>query len=153
MSDMRNPGQVSGPSEDGYHSPMAPDTLTVEVVRRPPRSARLSLSGDLDYDSADHLLRVAGQVVRDGCRDLVVDLSTLGICDSSGLGALIEVSHLCRTADGRMRLAGAGPHLRQLLARTGLDEVFEIQARTGLGPSTSAPTGLDASSGSPASGA
>ncbi|BCJ69941.1 STAS domain-containing protein [Polymorphospora rubra] len=147
MSDAAEPAQVSEPAGSGYDAAMAQDTLTIEVVRRNPRSARLQLSGDLDYDSADHLLRAAGQVLRDGSRDLVVDVSALGICDSSGLGALIEVFHNCRDADGGMRIVGIGPHLKQLLARTGLDEVFEVQARTGLGGSTSAPTGLDASSG------
>ncbi|MBB3733822.1 anti-anti-sigma factor [Nonomuraea dietziae] len=55
---------------------------------------------------------------------VIVDLSELAFCDSSGLSALITVRHQMTAADQPLALARAHDMVERILHRTGLDRVF-----------------------------
>jgi len=57
---------------------------------------------------------------------LVVDLAGARHIDSSGLGALLEISHRIEDAGVRLVLSGLNRPVRRMLDRTGLDMVFQI---------------------------
>lgn len=59
---------------------------------------------------------------------LVIDMSALDFIDCSSLGALLRVQRLARAGGGDVVLAAPQPHVQRLLALTGIDEAFCVQA-------------------------
>ncbi|MFC4062760.1 STAS domain-containing protein [Planomonospora corallina] len=55
---------------------------------------------------------------------LILDLSELTFCDSTGLAVLVATSRRSRERGTRLMLAGVGGRLARLLAITGLSEAF-----------------------------
>jgi anti-anti-sigma regulatory factor len=55
-------------------------------------------------------------------------MSALDFIDCSSLGALLRVQGLARRGGGDVVLAAPQPHVLRLLALTGNDEVFSVQA-------------------------
>ncbi|MEV6691904.1 STAS domain-containing protein [Micromonospora sp. NPDC051196] len=106
---------------------MSSPLLAIEVSRFDAGRAELRLTGDLDFDSAPELITAVEKLRRDGYRQLVIDLAGVGLCDSSGLSALV-VAH--RGSPVPLRLVGINPSLRHLLDRTGLAELLEVSAAT-----------------------
>jgi anti-sigma B factor antagonist len=102
---------------------MAAQLLTIEVTRLDAGRARLRLAGELDFDTAPQLIAVAAELRRDGCEELLFDLSGVSLCDSSGLSAFV-VAH--RAGTRAIRLSGVAPQLQQLLDRTGLAELLAM---------------------------
>ncbi|GAB3808461.1 STAS domain-containing protein [Micromonospora zhanjiangensis] len=105
---------------------MKREALAIEVVRSGPETARLRLRGDLDFETAGSLVSAAATARGDGFRQLEVDLSGLGMCDSSGLSALIDIFKAGERTGGSVRLTDVGDQLRRLLHRTGLDDVLGV---------------------------
>ncbi|MGK5673763.1 STAS domain-containing protein [Micromonospora sp. URMC 106] len=100
---------------------MAAQLLTIDVARPDAGRVRLRLAGELDFDTAPELIATAAELRRDGCDELLIDLSGVSLCDSSGLSALVVVH---RGGPGVVRLSGVSPQLQQLLDRTGLAELL-----------------------------
>jgi anti-sigma B factor antagonist len=63
-----------------------------------------------------------------GVKLVVVDFSTAGYIDSSGLGALVSLSRRLREAGGDLRLVGLNDELRTLFELTRLDALFPLYA-------------------------
>ncbi|WBB68944.1 STAS domain-containing protein [Micromonospora sp. WMMD812] len=102
---------------------MPAQLLTIEVSRLDAGRARLRLIGDLDFDTAPEFAAAAAELRREGYRELEIDLTGVGLCDSSGLSAFV-VAH--RAGAGPIRLIGVSPLLQQLLDRTGLAELLTV---------------------------
>ncbi|MEG3637296.1 STAS domain-containing protein [Micromonospora palythoicola] len=102
---------------------MAAQLLVIEVDRHDTGHAELRLTGDLDFDSAPELVDAVAALRRDGYQHLVIDLTGVGMCDSSGLSAFV-IAH--RGGSAPLRLVGVNASLRQLLVRTGLTELLEL---------------------------
>ncbi|MFC0004101.1 STAS domain-containing protein [Micromonospora siamensis] len=102
---------------------MPPQPLIIEVGPLDAGRARLRLTGDLDFDTAPELIAAAAQARRDGHQQLEIDLSGVGLCDSSGLSALVVVH---RAGTGPIRLTGANAQVQGLLNRTGLGELLAL---------------------------
>jgi anti-anti-sigma factor len=86
-----------------------------------PPAARLRLSGELDYDSAEELVTAVERLLGADHRvaELRLDCAGLTGCDSSGLAALLQV-HRAATAHGvRLRLEHRPAALERLLGVTG----------------------------------
>lgn len=84
----------------------------------------IRLSGELDFGTAPVLLRR----VRPYCVDgglLVLDLSGVDLCDSSGLGALVSL-HDEAAANGRLALAALRPQVSKAVTYTALDQLLTI---------------------------
>ncbi|MGC1211628.1 MAG: STAS domain-containing protein [Micromonospora sp.] len=102
---------------------MPSQLLIIQVSRLDAARARLRLSGELDFDTAPDLVAAAAEVRLDGYQELLIDLSDVRLCDSSGLSALVVIH---RAGTGPIRLSGMNPQLQQLLDRTGLGELLEL---------------------------
>jgi len=57
---------------------------------------------------------------------VLIDFTSTGYIDSSGLGALVSLSKKLRDAGGDLRLAGLNEDLRTLFELTKLDTLFSI---------------------------
>ncbi|MFD7659413.1 STAS domain-containing protein [Actinosynnema sp. NPDC059797] len=95
-----------------------PRTLTCTTVVDG-HTARVTVSGDLTYDTGDRLPAVvAGLLAGHPVRRLHLDLAGLGFCDSSGLGALLTVLRATTAADVELHLDNRPATLDRLLRRT-----------------------------------
>ncbi|MER0446427.1 STAS domain-containing protein [Streptomyces sp. NPDC006711] len=92
----------------------------------------LRVSGELDLVTSPRLRRQVHEAVAEGRRDLVLDLSGVRFCDSSGVGVLIAARRLMRSCQGRLRLIlparGAldGSHVNKVLAALGVRRLFAV---------------------------
>jgi anti-sigma B factor antagonist len=87
----------------------------------------VTLRGELDVtDAADAEAEITALVMPRRC--LIIDMSALDFMDCSSLGALLRVQGLARRGGGDVALAAPRPQIRRLLALTGMDEVFRVQA-------------------------
>ncbi|MEV4494492.1 STAS domain-containing protein [Micromonospora arborensis] len=100
---------------------MSDQLLTIEATRLDAGHVRLRLAGELDYDTAPDLVAAAADLRGD--EQVLIDLTGVTLCDSSGLSALLVVH---RSA-GAIRLTGVGRHLQRLLDRTGLTELLAVE--------------------------
>lgn len=87
----------------------------------------LALGGDLDLAVGPQLDTVVDQVLADGRRLLLVDLSGLRFCDSSGLGALLRAHRVVTEAGGSLVVAGAQGAVQRLVVLTSLAQVLRIE--------------------------
>lgn len=66
------------------------------------------------------------EIIEQGVLDLRIDLSELSYIDSSGLGTLVTINKRVKERNGRLVLAGAQGLPQDLIKRTRLDKVFNI---------------------------
>ncbi|WP_189886052.1 STAS domain-containing protein [Streptomyces xantholiticus] len=88
----------------------------------------LSLSGELDHDTAEPLREAIAQQVRAGVRRILVDCGDLHFCDSTGLNVLLHGRLAAREADGRVELAALRPPVARMFEITGAHAVFQVYA-------------------------
>ncbi|NQY68771.1 MAG: STAS domain-containing protein [Flavobacteriales bacterium] len=62
----------------------------------------------------------------DGVGSLVLDLTKVMYCDSSGLSAILIGNRLCKEAGGSFVLAGLNPSVEKLIAISQLESVLSI---------------------------
>lgn len=85
----------------------------------------LTLVGELDAATAP-TLDLAVTKVGPGYQVILLDLTGLSFCDSSGLAALVR-AHRHLEAEGRhLALTAVPERIRTLMAITGLDQVIDI---------------------------
>lgn len=65
-------------------------------------------------------------VLKERIPQVVVDLRRLRLIDSAGLELLCNSQAICLRRGGAIRLASAGPLLRDVLRVTGLDQEFSM---------------------------
>ncbi|MEU5388023.1 STAS domain-containing protein [Kitasatospora cineracea] len=94
----------------------------------------LHLAGDLDYEQAPHLRRHLDTLVLPAGHCLLLDLSDLDFCDSSGITALLAAHRLAQIAAADFALTAVPPRTLRLLAVVGLDRVFTIHPPTAAHP-------------------
>ncbi|WP_329423047.1 STAS domain-containing protein [Streptomyces sp. NBC_01268] len=94
----------------------------------------LRISGELDLVTSPLIRRRVHDAVAGGRHDVVLDLSAVRFCDSSGVGVLVAARRLMRSCGGRLRLilpargAEDGAHVNRVLAALGVRRLFEVYA-------------------------
>ncbi|ATW49115.1 STAS domain-containing protein [Streptomyces xantholiticus] len=97
----------------------------------------LQVRGELDLVSSPVVRQRVHDAVAAGQHDVVLDLSGVFFCDSSGVGVLIAARRLMRSCQGRLRLilpargAEDGSHVNRVLGALGVRRLFEVYADTG----------------------
>jgi anti-sigma B factor antagonist len=87
----------------------------------------IAVRGDLVIGDAETTFKkTVTRLIEEGRVNLLVDLSSVGFLDSSGLGALVRALTNTQKEGGQTKLLNAGPQIRKLLQMTKLDSVFEI---------------------------
>ncbi|MFI6843118.1 STAS domain-containing protein [Kitasatospora sp. NBC_00085] len=117
--------------EDERHPSAAPASATpvapgVDIRHDGARAAVCALSGDLDIDSLGPAEQALRLLVEQQPERMVVDLSEVAFCDSSGLNLLLKTRLAAATADIDFRLASPSPQVTRLLELTGAGGVFSI---------------------------
>ncbi|MET9427280.1 MULTISPECIES: STAS domain-containing protein [unclassified Streptomyces] len=108
-------------------------TLTVNEVEHGAWTV-LHISGELDLVSSPVIRRRVHDAVAAGRHDVVLDLSEVLFCDSSGVGVLIAARRLLHSCRGRLRLilpargAVEGSHVNRVLAALGVRRLFAVYA-------------------------
>jgi anti-anti-sigma factor len=104
----------------------------------------LEIVGDLDYGTAHELReRVTRTTLRAGQR-LVLDLSRLEFCDSSGITALIAARNHAAAAGADVALAGVPANTLRILRIVGLDQVFAVHPDARTATAAAAPSSAEA---------
>ena len=67
-------------------------------------------------------------ICRPPLKKLVVDLSAVKSCDSSGLSALLVAERIMREAKGEIHVVVPNPDVRNLFRITQLEKVFSLHA-------------------------
>ncbi|MFJ9179163.1 STAS domain-containing protein [Streptomyces sp. NPDC102360] len=89
-------------------------------------------SGEMDLVTSPALRQQVHEAVADGRRSVVLDLSDVLFCDSSGVGVLIAARRLMRSCQGRLRLilpaqgAVDGSHVNRVLGALGVRRLFDV---------------------------
>ncbi|MEU9855288.1 STAS domain-containing protein [Streptomyces sp. NPDC047974] len=91
----------------------------------------LRLRGELDLLTSPRVRRRVHDAVAAGRHHLVVDLSGVRFCDSSGIGVLVAARRLLRSCGGLLRIvlpeAGEGHgHVTRVFAALGVTRLFEV---------------------------
>ncbi|GAA3980554.1 STAS domain-containing protein [Streptomyces plumbiresistens] len=94
--------------------------------------AVLTVSGELDLVTSPVLRQRVHDVIAEGGHSIVLDLSEVFFCDSSGVGVLIASRRLMRSCQGRLRLilpahgAEDGSHVNRVLGALGVRRLFDV---------------------------
>jgi anti-anti-sigma factor len=97
--------------------------LLASVVHPAPGAAVLVVHGPLDLGTADRIDRMVRREFTAGRHQLVIDLSDVTFCDSTGINMLLRLHHAAGE-DGWVRLAGVGDQVRRVLQITNADRVL-----------------------------
>jgi anti-sigma B factor antagonist len=92
----------------------------VSVVGNPDESVVVTVRGSLDVDSATVLSTALDQVLERPHPRIVVDLSGVEFCDSTGLSAFVVGHNRAHGAGGWVRLAAPSDWMRRLIETVGL---------------------------------
>jgi anti-sigma B factor antagonist len=95
-------------------------TVHVSVVGQPDDAVVVTVRGNLDLDSATVLTTTLDQVLTVPVPRVVIDLSAIEFCDSTGLSTFVVGHNRAVALGGWLRLAGPNEFLAQLLDTVGL---------------------------------
>ncbi|MCX4233657.1 STAS domain-containing protein [Streptomyces sp. NPDC020707] len=106
--------------------------MTLRVTEGEQRGwAVVRVSGEMDLVTSPVLRQRVHEAVADGRRDVVLDLSGVLFCDSSGVSVLIASRRLIRSCQGRLRVilpaqgAEDGSHVNRVLGALGVRRLFD----------------------------
>ncbi|GAB3987132.1 STAS domain-containing protein [Actinoallomurus acanthiterrae] len=100
--------------------------LDVDVTDASGPVAVLTVKGELNlYTSGG--FRTAVRAAGDGHPHLILDLSGVPFCDSSGLSALIMLRRWAGEAGGSLTLAAVPDRLGRLLEMSGVDQAIPVR--------------------------
>ena len=101
----------------------------------------ISLAGEVDLYTAPEFKQQLLEVIDQGGRDVVVDLTNTTFIDSTTLGVLVGGVKRLRGQDGQLSLVCSDRNIAKIFEITGLDRVFQIypardEALAAVGAST-----------------
>ena len=111
------------PSENGQPGEAVGGRLTVAEALAEQESV-LRLAGELDHDTAPALRDALHRCEETGSRRILVDLSELGFCDSTGLNLLLEARLRAQERGVLVALVGMPAPVARLFKTTGAGTLF-----------------------------
>ena len=100
-------------------------SLMVALVPAPDRIV-VRLTGDTDLSSAPLLTAELARSAHRGTRSVIVDVAGVRFWDCSGLHALADLTAELGRAGRQVRIVGAGPATRRLIALADFTAVLEL---------------------------
>ena len=88
--------------------------------------AVVTASGELDLYTAPRLQTALAGLLRENVDRVVVDLSGVEFCDSTGMNVLLAAMKRLKEQGGTLELAAPRPAVKRILQVTGLDTVFDV---------------------------
>lgn len=87
----------------------------------------VSVRGEIDLYTVPQLHgELSTALAGDGPVRLIVDMSGVEFCDSTGMNVLLAAHRKAREQGGDLELAGPRPTVRKILQVTGLESVFTV---------------------------
>jgi anti-sigma B factor antagonist len=109
--------------QDGFQIEQAPAQPASPLIFR--------LTGTLDLTSVDRLRAVVGPACGGG-DEVLLDLSAVDFCDSTGLGTLVWLHRQATGAGGRLLLAAPRRPVREILKISGVDRAIPVVGRNAV---------------------
>ncbi|HEY3903464.1 MAG TPA: STAS domain-containing protein [Streptosporangiaceae bacterium] len=102
--------------------------MELKVTTRPQGEyVVMSVQGEIDLYTVPKLQRELATALASGDSiRLVVDLSAVDFCDSTGVNVLLAAHRQARERGGDLELAAPRPAVRKILQVTGLETVFTV---------------------------
>jgi anti-anti-sigma factor len=101
--------------------------MPIEMKRLESGIAVVSISGRLVLGKdEDHLESITGDLIKQGQKKFVYDISALDYADSSGIGSLVACLTDIRKAGGDLRMAGANARMMRLFQMTGVQSLLSL---------------------------
>ena len=88
----------------------------------------VALEGEMVGESVESVRRACLERLQSGIRDLILDLSSTVLVDSSGLEAMLDLADATNERHGRCMLASPDEGFRSVLQITRLHERLEIHS-------------------------
>ncbi len=106
--------------------------LSIDTRALSQREILLTLTGELDYASAQQL-RAAVTAALDGETDTIV-ISLVGVTfiDSTGIGTLVVARRICNDMRVTLRVSDASPFITRLFAVVGVSEALGLASGNDL---------------------
>lgn len=101
----------------------------------------LQITGELDHETAPELRKATDGLTMTAGQLLVLDLTGLTFCDSSGISALLSARSWAIQHGGRIALAAVPANTARVLGIVGLDQVFAIHPDTDTATARSSAVG------------
>jgi anti-sigma B factor antagonist len=86
----------------------------------------LTIEGTLDAVTAPELRGVVDQLVADARKSVTLDLSTLRLIDSSGVGVIVALFKRVRSYGGTVKIVGLRDQPKAIFRLLRLDRVFPL---------------------------
>ena len=102
-------------------------TFSVSYAGREGGGVYLRLAGELDMSTAGELTATIDRLAADGERRMLLDLTDLTFCDSTGMAVFVRGDNRAAADGGWLRLTGATGRVDRVLRVTGLAEVLLYQ--------------------------
>ncbi|RKN48569.1 STAS domain-containing protein [Micromonospora endolithica] len=99
-------------------------SFTVTYAEHDDGGAHLLLTGELDMSTVPELTAALDRSFATGARRILLDLTDLTFCDSTGIAAFVRGDNRAAAEGGWLRLTGATGRVDRVLRVTGLADVL-----------------------------
>jgi anti-sigma B factor antagonist len=86
----------------------------------------LEIDGTLDAVTAPELRTVVDTLVAENCKAVTLELSSLRLIDSSGVGVIVSLFKRIRANGGQVKIVGLRDQPRAIFRLLRLDRVFPV---------------------------
>jgi anti-sigma B factor antagonist len=97
-------------------------------TRRENDNFTIEVTGRIDVYTASAVGEAIQSALAGGALDINLDLTSVSVVDSSGLGTLVGNAQTLKSMGGRISIVGMRPRLKKVLEITGLHRYFDIDA-------------------------
>ncbi|MEU0945658.1 STAS domain-containing protein [Streptomyces canus] len=109
---------------------MTEPTLTVDQQDHEGGPVLLKVTGELDHHTSPRLTQALEGIPLSPGTAMVIDLSHLTYCDSTGITVLVAAYHRAEATGSSLSLAGLGHNLTHVFQTIGLDQAFTLHPTT-----------------------
>jgi anti-sigma B factor antagonist len=105
--------------------------LEIQNQQLPPDIVVLQIAGRITLGGESKQLDWAvDSLVSEGRKKVIFDLSKVTSVDSTGIGIIVMSAGKLKKAGGQLRVAGANPHVEEVLKMTNVDQIVGLHATT-----------------------
>ncbi len=100
----------------------------------------MAIAGEIDLYTAPRLQAEFTRLLETGPDRVVIDMSGVEFCDSTGMNVLLSALKRLRERGGMLEVAAPRPAVRKILQVTGLDSVFTVHETVPAGLTAEKPS-------------
>jgi anti-sigma B factor antagonist len=105
--------------------------LSIETRQPRQRETVLTLSGEVDYESAQDLRSAVTRALDGRIDSLIINLAGVTFLDSTGIGTLVVARRICHGCGVTMHIREANPFIVRLFAVVGVCDVLGVPLPAG----------------------